>query len=150
MLAHEVSRHILSHWGQKRSAQLTGKDSQTGNRISDNACSRFRVIHMKTMLHFCYICAEGRSRSIPWMLFGWWFNCWELPMVQVSWLCCSACEFPLSSRFLNSSPNFSIRLPKLHLMFGCGLCIFFQSTAGQNHSGDSYAKLLSANITEYN
>jgi len=56
--------------------------------------------------------------------------------------------FPSPSQY--SIPNSSIRILKLHSMFGYKYLVLFQSAAGWSLSEDSYARLLSANIIEYN
>jgi hypothetical protein len=45
--------------------------------------------------------------SSPCMLFGWWLSLWELPEVQVSWLCWSFCRVPIPFRVFNPSSNSS-------------------------------------------
>lgn len=97
--------------------QLGEKDPWAGNRVTDSPC-------MKIKLHTSYICTgEAGTRSSPRTFFGCWFSLCEPTRVQVSWLRWSSCGVPIPSRSLNSSPNSSTRLPKLHLMSDCGLCI---------------------------
>ena len=43
----------------------------------------------------------------------------------------------------------SIRVPKLHLLLGCGYLYLSKSVTGKRLSEDSHARLLSASITEY-
>jgi hypothetical protein len=107
---------------------------------------------MKSKLHIYYICGRGRggkTRSSPCMLSGWWFSLWEYPRVQVSWFCWSSCGDPIPLRFLNPSPNSSIRFPEVHLMFDYESLHLFQSIAGWSLSEDSYARVLYASITQY-
>jgi hypothetical protein len=48
------------------------------------------------------------------------------PRVQISWLCWPSFGVHVLFWSLNSSPNTSIRLPELHLMFDCGFLHLFQ------------------------
>ena len=41
-----------------------------------------------------------------------------------------SCRVPILFGDLNCSPNLSIRVPKLHSLFGCGSLHLFQSAAG--------------------
>ena len=52
-------------------------------------------------------------------------------------------------RGCNLSSHSSIRVPKLHLSFGCGYLYLFESVVGWSLTEDSHAKLLSESITEY-
>ena len=55
----------------------------------------------------------------------------SLLRVQVSWLCCSSCGVPIPFWTCNPSSYSSVRVPKLHLLFGCctfilvGYCLYF-------------------------
>ena len=50
---------------------------------------------------------------------------------------------------LNLSPNFSVRLSKLHLVIGYESLHLFLLAAGWNLSKDSYARFLTVSIIEY-
>jgi hypothetical protein len=67
------------------------------------------------------------------------------PRVQVSWLCWSSCGAP--NLFGAHNPS-SIRVPKLHQLFGCR-CLYLSESAaaGWSLSGDNM--LLPASINEY-
>ena len=56
----------------------------------------------------------GVSRSSPCLLFGWWFNLWELHGVELVF----SVVLPLVLfGFLNPSPNSSVRLTKFHVVW---------------------------------
>jgi len=76
--------------------------------------------HEDQAAHLLHMFGKPRS-SLCW-LFGWWFSLWVSPRVQVSWLCWSSCGI--------SVLNFSIRFPKLHLMFRCGVSVCFHYLLG--------------------
>ena len=56
---------------------------------------------------------------------------------------------PVEFISLKFSQSFPQLIPELHPMFSYGSLHLFQSAVGWNFSEDSYARLLSASITEY-
>jgi hypothetical protein len=91
----------------------------------------------------CYIW-PWRTRFSPCMFFIWWFRLWEPQGVQVSWLCWSSCGVPVHFGTHNPSPYFSLRIPKLHPLFGCECLYLSESAAGWSLSENNI--LLSASI----
>lgn len=103
---------------------------------------------MKTELHFCCIFTKGPPSS-PYMSFGcWWLRFWELPGVQICWLCWSFCGIPIISRLSIHSPT-SIDVPNPCIMFDYWYRHLFQSAAGHSLSEGSYARLQTP-ICKYN
>ena len=129
-----------SQWGEQ--------ESQAGKRVRERPCSYCLGTCMKTKLNICYMCT-GSPRSSSCMLFGWWFIIWEPTVVQASWLFWSSCRVTIPSISLTLFFNSSKSLSELSLKFGCGYLHLFQSAAGWSLTEDSYARLPSASITEY-
>jgi hypothetical protein len=113
--SHCRTRLTFFHWGRTK-LPVMEQDPHAGNRIRVSPCSSCWGTCMKIKLHICYICVP---RSSPCLLFGSSFSLWELPRVQVSWLCWSSCGVPVPSGSLNPSLNSSTGLPEYCLMFGC-------------------------------
>lgn len=57
-----------------------------------------------------------------WIFFGWWLRSWDLPCIQVCWLCWSSCGFCIYFWAFNSND--------LSLMVIREYLLLFQSTAG--------------------
>lgn len=117
----------------------------TGNRFKGQAIDSGRapISCCWGQVFICYVCAWG-PKSNPWLSFGW-----DLPRIQLSWVCWSSCGSHVLFGSLNPSPNSSTRLTELHLMFGCGSPHLLGSGARWSFSEDSYGRLLSSSITEY-
>ena len=82
--------------------------------------------HANWAAHVLHTC-QGPLSSLC-MFFGQWLSLWELPEIQVNWLCWSSCGVSHCLQGLQSFPNSSI--PKLCPIFGCGYLHLFQSTTG--------------------
>jgi hypothetical protein len=61
--------------------------------------------HGDSAAYLLYIC--WGPHSSPCVFSGWWISFWEIPEVQVSWLCWSSCGIPIPCRAFNPSPNSS-------------------------------------------
>jgi hypothetical protein len=136
----DSSSHTETRQGRPfRGTWSTG--GQEGRKATDSGTDPAPVADQAShMLHMW----RG-PRSSPCSLFGWWFRLWESSRVQVSWLCGCFCRVTVLVGLLNPL-NSSIRLPELHLLFGCvSLYLFWSPVASE----DSYARILSASITEY-
>ena len=73
-------------------------------------------------------------------------NCWK-PRVKVSWLCWSFCRVHIPFGAHNPSFYSSIRIPKLHPLYGYGCLHLSESATGRALSEDNI--FLSVNITGY-
>lgn len=68
---------------------------------------------------------------------------------SVSCLSWFSCGIPVLFWSFNPFPSSSVRVPRLHLMFHCRSLHFLPLAAGCSLLEDSYARLLSVNITVY-
>ena len=94
---------ILAHQVSARLATSSPTEATQGSHKDWAA----RLLHLCQGLGpSCVCCLVGGSDS------------WELPVVQVSWLYWASCGVPIPFRAFNISQSSSIRVPKLHLMFG--------------------------------
>jgi hypothetical protein len=72
--------------------------------------------HIKTKLHICYLCAGGLG---PANFYWWCFHFWDPQESRIDNSIGLPVEF-LSPLGYNPSSYSSIRVPKLHPLFGCG------------------------------
>jgi hypothetical protein len=100
---------------------------------------------MKIKLNICYICAGVQPMYALWLA----VQSLGAPKGPGYLILLVFCGVPVLFLSLNPSPNSSIRLPKLHLMFGCESLYLFPLAAGWSLSNGSYAGLLSGSIAEY-
>jgi hypothetical protein len=132
----------------RQDSLVCGQDPQAGYRVRVILCSSYWETHIK--IHICCICAGGEEGLCPTLLCSLLFD-------SVSWsnqesrLVDSLLLWgvPIPSGFLNTFSHIFTRLHELHLIFACGTLHLFWSAAEWSPSEDSYARLLSAGITEY-
>jgi hypothetical protein len=107
---------------------------------------------METGLHLFYICVgvEGGAfyPSVECSLVGGSISesFQRSRLVAFLW---SSCGIPIIFRAFNFSPNSSIRVHDFCPLFCSGYLYIFQPATGWNIWQDSYARLLSASIPEY-
>jgi hypothetical protein len=102
---------------------------------------------MKTKLHICHICAGGLDPALVCSFFGGSVSgCLPRSKLIDPWF---SSGVPISFRFLSLSPNSSTRLSELGLMLGCWSLHLLQSAAGRSLAKDTYARAVSASITEF-
>jgi hypothetical protein len=115
---------ILSLSEEGQGSPVSWRDPQTCNSFRNWPSSSCwgdpledQAVHL---LHMC------RGPRYSWCtLCGLWFSLCTPSLVEISRLCWSSCGVPISTRALNPSLNFSMRLPWFVQYLAGGFCICY-------------------------